>query len=134
MCPDIRAIFKDGSAELILSLLLDEVVDTDNGLVLMKPLQAERPIVFNRVLCLLYDIACYCNADTCFADKVAPEDLGKWFISTPADAVYPRSDDALLMQRYANLEEAEAAAVQALGLAQVFFAEVPLQHAEPLAA
>lgn len=121
MCPDIKSIFATSPGEVIAELLVDDALDAADFLVLMAALKVARPAAFNRALCCLYEIACYRNDESCFAEKVQAADLDKWFISTISGSEFSRSTDARLAALYDSCDKAEAAAVQGLDLEAIFF-------------
>lgn len=88
----------------------------------MQHLNQNNPAHFNRLLCYLSDVACYCNRGSCFEQDVAPADLDKWFISVPVESELNERTDLAQTGLYDSLELAEADAVKVFGLATTYLA------------
>jgi hypothetical protein len=91
----------------------------DLGHVTMRQLLAQDPAKANRVLCHVYDVACYQVGDSCFADRAPADEKGKWFVSVVAGTF--TSADTETIPLADSLAAAEALAVKHLQLEKLFF-------------
>lgn len=120
--PPVCADLLQAPAQRLVEYLTDEVQDAEQGLALMRALLDTDVTKANSVLCHLYDIACYQVGMTCFASTAPADEHDKWFVSTRADDNFPQVDTLGL---YDSQQDAQAAAVRALQLKEIFFGEVP---------
>ena len=118
MCPSVLEFLANAPATRIREYLVDEVETPEEGRAAMRHLENRRPAVFNETLCLVYDVACYQNRESCFANHVAAEDLDRWFVSTTVASDLPDVGELPLSDSEA---QAHALAVSRLGLRDIFF-------------
>jgi hypothetical protein len=89
------------------------------GQVTMRQLLAQSPEKANRVLCHVYDVACYQVDASCFADRAPADEKGKWFVSVVAGTFTSADTDIIPLAD--SLAAAEALAVKHLELEKLFF-------------
>ncbi len=101
-----------------LMALLQDGLDTGQGVEAMLWLLAHRPSVAHEMLCRWYDVSWYQVGDSCFRDQYPFDAHSQWFVSVAAGgpldggAPIPLADTA---------EQARALAVEALQLDRAFF-------------
>lgn len=92
---------------------------TSEGCTAMTWLGAHRPVERNRLLCYLYDVACYQVDTSCFAPSSPVEDHDKWFVSTPVYSIL--ECDPATVPLADSQAEAEELAVVRFNLVEAFF-------------
>jgi hypothetical protein len=118
LCASITNFLARSDAVRIRDWLVEEVEDCSEGHLAMMWLAENRLHIRNRVLCYLYDVACYQVQGSCFAEQSPADEQDKWFISVLAESEW--ADQPPLMLK-PTLDEAEALAVESFGLVAKFF-------------
>lgn len=114
-----------------IAMVLDQLKaapHSDVALAIIAAVKGTLPEVYNAVLCRYFNISCYKLSETFFADRVAKEDLSKWFVAFDVGSVFDTGaipPDLQLI--FDTLALAEEAAVKAFGLA-ARFVEAEVNH------